>query len=348
MKKKQLGHTDIKVTKICLGTMTWGEQNTESEAHSQLDLALERGINFIDTAEMYPVPPKSETCTLTEQYIGSWKGLKKNRDNITLASKIAGPGNGMPHVREGLTRFNKEMLKEAVDGSLKRLGVDYLDLYQLHWPERETNFFGRLGYPYPNKKDETLTPILETLEALEELRKDGKVRAFGLSNETPWGVMKYLGLATKYHLPRMASIQNPYSLLNRTYDIGLAEISHREDIGLLAYSPLAFGRLSGKYLGGATPKGARLTEYTRFTRYNSAECLKATELYNEVAHKHGLSLVHLALAFVNSRPFVTSNIIGATSLAQLEENIASSDITLSEECLSDIEAIHKKHPNPGP
>ncbi len=348
MKTRQLGHTDIDVTKICLGTMTWGEQNTESEAHSQLDLAIERGINFIDTAEMYPVPPMAKTYTLTEQYIGSWKGLSKNRDRIILASKIAGPGNGMPHVRDGKTRFNKEILKEAVDGSLARLGVDYLDLYQLHWPERETNFFGRLGYPYPAKRDESLTPILETLEALEELRKDGKVRAFGLSNETPWGVMKYLGMANKYHLPRMASIQNPYSLLNRTFDIGLAEITHREDIGLLAYSPLAFGRLSGKYLGGASPKGARLTEYARFTRYNSPECLAATELYYEVAKKHGLSLVHLALAFVSSRPFVTSNIIGATSISQLEENIASADVVLSDECLADIEAIHKKYPNPGP
>lgn len=348
MKTKQLGHTDIDVTKICLGTMTWGEQNTEKEAHSQLDLAIERGINFIDTAEMYPVPPKAETYTLTEQYIGTWSALKKNRDKIVLASKIAGPGNGMPHVREGLTRFKKEVIKEAIEGSLRRLGVDYLDLYQLHWPERQTNFFGRLGYPYPSKRDETLTPILETLEALEELRKDGLVRAFGLSNETPWGVMKYLGMANKYHLPRMASIQNPYSLLNRTYDIGLAEITHREDIGLLAYSPLAFGRLTGKYLGGAKPKGARLTEYERFSRYNSEECLKATELYAEVAKKHGHSLAQMALAFVNSRPFVTSNIIGATNLTQLEENIASAEITLSEECLNDIEAVHRKHPNPGP
>lgn len=347
MQLRQVGHTEIQVSKIGLGTMTWGEQNTEREAHSQLDLALERGINLIDTAEMYPVPPRPETYTLTEQYIGSWKGLASKRDQIILASKIAGPGNGMPHVRGGLTRFNREMLHQAVDESLQRLNVDYLDLYQLHWPERETNFFGRRGYTYP-PKDETLTPLLETLEALEEIRKDGKVRFFGLSNETPWGVMKYLSLAAKYHLPRMASIQNPYSLLNRTYEVGLAEITHHEDIGLLAYSPLAFGRLTGKYLGGATPKGARLTEFTRFSRYNSHETLVATEMYAEVAEKHGLSLTQMALAFVSSRPFVTSTLIGATNLKQLEENIASHELELSLECLQDIEAVHKKVPNPAP
>ena len=221
MEMRRLGHTDIEVSKICLGTMTWGEQNTIDEAHSQLDFALERGVNFIDTAEMYPIPPKADTYTLTEQYIGRWRGLKTRRDQIILASKMAGPGNGMPHVREGLSRFNREHLREAIDGSLKRLGVEYLDLFQLHWPERETNFFGRLGYPYP-EKDESLTPLLETLEALEEIRQDGKVKAFGVSNETPWGVMKYVNLSNRYHLPRMASIQNPYSLVNRTYEIGLA------------------------------------------------------------------------------------------------------------------------------
>ena len=347
MQMRQLGHTDIQVSKLCLGTMTWGEQNTQSEAHSQLDFALERGINFIDTAEMYPVPPKEETYTLTEQYIGSWSGLKKNRDQIILASKMAGPGNGMPHVRGGESRFNRDMLREAIDQSLSRLGVEYIDLYQLHWPERETNFFGRLGYPYP-EKDDSLTPILETLEALEEIKKDGKVRSFGVSNETPWGVMKFLSLASKYHLPRMATIQNPYSLLNRTYEIGLAEVTHHEDIGLLAYSPLAFGRLTSKYLGGAKPKGARLTEYSRFTRYNSKECREATELYAEVAQNHGLSLPQMALAFVSSRPFVSSNIIGATNLDQLKENIESAEITLSVDCLQDIEGVHKKFPNPGP
>lgn len=347
MEMRQLGHSDIQISKIGLGTMTWGEQNTMNDAHSQLDMAIERGINFIDTAEMYPVPPKADTYTLTEQYIGKWKGLASNRDKIILASKMAGPGNGMPHVRGGATRFNREMLHQAVDESLARLGVEYLDLYQLHWPERETNFFGRLGYPYP-EKDENLTPILETLEVLEEIKQDGKVRCFGLSNETPWGVMKFISLSNRYHLPRMASIQNPYSLINRTYEIGLAEVTHYEDIGLLAYSPLAFGRLTGKYLDGKTPKGARLTTYPRFSRYNSPECLKATELYSEVAKKHQLSLTQMALAFVSSRPFVTSNLIGATNLEQLKENIDSHTLTLSAECLQDIEAVHKMIPNPGP
>ena len=344
MKYNKLGTSDLEVSKICLGTMTWGEQNTETEAHEQLDYALDQGINFFDTAEMYPVPPSEETYTLTEQYIGTWEKLKTQRDKIILATKVAGP-SFFPHIR-GNSRFNKEHITKAIEGSLKRLNVDYLDLYQLHWPDRSTNYFGQRGYIH--NENEEMTPILETLEVLATLKAEGKVRHFGLSNETPWGTMKFLELATKHNLPRMVSIQNPYSLLNRTFEIGLSEVAHREQVDLLAYSPLAFGVLSGKYLNGQQPTGARLTLWERFSRYSNEQATNATEAYVNLAKKYGLSPVQMALSFVTSRAFIGSNIIGATTMAQLKENIASINVELSDDILDEIEAIHTRWPNPAP
>jgi aryl-alcohol dehydrogenase-like predicted oxidoreductase len=344
--KRPLGKTGIDVTSICLGTMTWGEQNTEAEAHEQLSYACdERGINFIDTAELYPVPPKADTQGRTEQYIGSWLNQRGRRDDLVIATKACGPGEWVNYFRGG-PRHTKDHLEAAIDASLARLQTDYVDLYQLHWPDRPTNFFGQLGYTHVDGADET--PIDEILTALESLVVSGKVRAIGLSNETPWGVMTFLEIARREGLPVVASIQNPYSLLNRTFEIGLSEIAHREAVGLLAYSPLAFGVLSGKYLGGKRPEGARLTLFDRFSRYSNPEATRATEAYAALAAEHGLSLTAMALAFVTSRTFVTSNIIGATSMAQLKENIDTHDLKLSDAVLDGIEAIHVSQPNPSP
>jgi aryl-alcohol dehydrogenase-like predicted oxidoreductase len=344
--KRPLGKTGIDVTSICLGTMTWGEQNTEAEAHQQLSYACdERGINFIDTAELYPVPPKTDTQGRTEQYIGSWLNQRGRRDDLVIATKACGPGEWVNYFRGG-PRHTKDHLEAAIDASLARLQTDYVDLYQLHWPDRPTNFFGQLGYTHVDGADET--PIDEILTALESLVVSGKVRAIGLSNETPWGVMTFLEIARREGLPVVASIQNPYSLLNRTFEIGLSEIAHRESVGLLAYSPLAFGVLSGKYLGGKRPEGARLTLFDRFSRYSNPEATRATEAYAALAAEHGLSLTVMALAYVTSRPFVTSNIIGATSIAQLKENIDTYDLKLSDAVLDGIEAIHVSQPNPSP
>lgn len=344
--KRPLGKTGIDVTSICLGTMTWGEQNTEAEAHEQLSYACdERGINFIDTAELYPVPPKADTQGRTEQYIGSWLNQRGRRDDLVIATKACGPGEWVNYFRGG-PRHTKGHLEAAIDASLARLQTDYVDLYQLHWPDRPTNFFGQLGYTHVDGADET--PIDEILTALESLVVSGKVRAIGLSNETPWGVMTFLEIARREGLPVVASIQNPYSLLNRTFEIGLSEIAHRESVGLLAYSPLAFGVLSGKYLGGKRPEGARLTLFDRFSRYSNPEATRATEAYAALAAEHGLSLTAMALAYVTSRPFVTSNIIGATSMEQLKENIDTHDLKLSDAVLDGIEAIHVSQPNPSP
>ena len=344
--KRPLGKTGIDVTSICLGTMTWGEQNTEAEAHEQLSYACdERGINFIDTAELYPVPPKADTQGRTEQYIGSWLNQRGRRDDLVVATKACGPGEWVNYFRGG-PRHTKAHLEAAIDASLARLQTDYIDLYQLHWPDRPTNFFGRLGYTHVDGADET--PIDEILTALESLLVSGKVRAIGLSNETPWGVMTFLEIARREGLPVVASIQNPYSLLNRTFEIGLSEIAHRESVGLLAYSPLAFGVLSGKYLGGKRPEGARLTLFDRFSRYSNPEATRATEAYAVLAAEHGLSITEMALAFVTSRPFVTSNIIGATSIEQLKENINTHELRLSDAVLEGIEAIHVSQPNPSP
>ena len=347
METRRLGNTEIEVSRICLGTMTFGEQNTEAEGHAQLDYALERGINFIDTAELYAVPPRAETYGRTEAIVGTWLAKRGRRDDIVLATKAAGPGEGwIDHIRDGRTRFNRNDLKTALEGSLKRLKTDYVDLYQLHWPERKSNYFGRLGYAYP-EGPEDLTPIEETLEALAELVQAGKVRTIGLSNETAWGTMKFLEVAERMGLPRVVSVQNPYSLLNRSYEVGLAEVAHREGAGLLAYSPLAFGALSGKYLD-AEPEGARLTLFPYFDRYSNAQAVAATREYVALAREHGLDPAQMALAYVNSRPFLTSNIIGATTMEQLKANIDSEALTLSDAVLEGIEAIHTRYPNPSP
>ncbi|QEM83349.1 NADP(H)-dependent aldo-keto reductase [Halomonas binhaiensis] len=343
MQTRPLGDTGINVSRLCLGTMTFGEQNTEKEAHEQLDRAIAFGINFIDTAEMYPVPPKADTQGRTEQYIGSWLKGRGTRDDVIIATKIAGPG--MEHIRDG-SRFTREHVQRAVEDSLARLRTDYIDLYQLHWPSRHTNFFGRLGYTH--NEDEQPTPLEDTLLALKEQVDAGKIRAIGLSNETPWGVMHCLHLADKLGLPRVASVQNPYNLLNRTYEVGLAEFAHRENVGLLAYSPLAFGVLSGKYLDGARPPKGRLTLYERFKRYTSPRAERAVHAYVTLAREHGLDPAQMALAYVNSRTFLTSNIIGATTMEQLESNLASEALSLSEEVLEGIESIHTDTPNPCP
>lgn len=345
MQTRKLGNTDIDVSLICLGTMTWGEQNTESEAFEQLDYATGAGVNFIDAAEMYPVPPRAETQGLTEQYLGNWLARRGRRDDLVIASKVAGPGNGLTYLRNG-PRLTRAHIREACEASLKRLQTDYIDLYQVHWPDRSTNFFGQLGYQ-PNP-EESSTPIEETLEALDELVREGKIRQIGLSNETPWGTMEYLRLAREKGWPRAVSIQNPYNLLNRSFEVGMAEIAHREQAGLLAYSPLAFGMLSGKYLGESWPEKGRLTLFERFKRYSNSRGMAATRAYVELAREHGLSPVELALAFVNSRSFVTSNIVGATTMAQLRENIGSASITLDQEVLDGIEALHTEFTYPCP
>jgi aryl-alcohol dehydrogenase-like predicted oxidoreductase len=327
------------------GHQTWGEQNSESEAFAQIDTAKAAGVNFIDTAEMYPVPPRAETYTRTESIIGNYFKARGDRADWILASKAAGPGNGITHVRDGFPRFDRKNLIAALDGSLQRLQTDWIDLYQLHWPERPTNFFGQLGYRH---KDDAFTPIEETLGVLAEQVKAGKIRHIGLSNETPWGLMRFLQTADSLGLPRPVSIQNPYNLLNRTFEIGLAEAAIRERCGLLAYSPLAFGMLSGKYDKGARPADGRITLFSRFTRYSNPQTEAACSRYVALAREHGLDPAQMALAFVTAQPFVTSNILGATTMAQLQSNLASVELKLSEEVLTAIEAIHKDQPNPAP
>ncbi|MCG6895860.1 MAG: NADP(H)-dependent aldo-keto reductase [Thiocapsa sp.] len=346
MQQRSLGRTGIRVSALCLGTMTFGEQNTESDAHAQLDRAMAAGINFIDTAELYPVPPRAETMGRTEEHIGTWLKTRGGRDRIVLASKVAGPAAWLPYIRGGKARLDRTNIQAALDASLRRLQTEWIDLYQLHWPDRETNFFGRLGYT-PVEDDQSV-PLLETLEVLADLVRAGKIRHIGVSNETPWGLMRFLALSEQMGLPRMVSIQNPYNLLNRTFEIGLAEVSIREACGLLAYSPLAFGVLSGKYLNGQRPAGARVSLFERFNRYSNPEAERATAEYVALARRHGLDPSQMALAWVTSRPFTTSNIIGATTLAQLEIDLASIDLTLSEELIAGIEAIHTRQPNPAP
>jgi aryl-alcohol dehydrogenase-like predicted oxidoreductase len=348
MEYRTLGNTDIQVSAICLGTMTWGEQNTRQQAFEQMDYALSRGVNFFDTAEMYAIPPRADTYGRTEEIIGEWLKARGHRDQVVLASKIAGPGEDwLPHIRQGRTRFNRQHIAAALEASLKRLQTDYLDLYQLHWPERKTNFFGELGFQ-PDGSEGELTPLLETLEALDEQVRAGKVRHIGLSNETPWGVMRFLELAERKGLSRPVSVQNPYSLLNRSYEIGMAEISWREKVGLLAYSPLGFGVLSGKYLDGVRPAGARLTLYPDYTRYSNPAAIAATEKYVALARRHALAPAQMALAYLHGRAFLTSTIIGATSMDQLRDNIDSIAVELPAEVLEAIELIHCEHPNPSP
>jgi aryl-alcohol dehydrogenase-like predicted oxidoreductase len=348
MEYRTLGNTDIQVSVICLGSMTWGEQNSRQQAFEQMDYALSRGVNFFDTAEMYAIPPRADSYGRTEEIIGEWFKARGNRDQVVLASKIAGPGEDwLPHIRQGRTRFNRQHIAAALNASLERLQTDYLDLYQLHWPERKTNFFGELGFRADSSEGE-LTPLLETLEALDEQVRAGKVRHIGLSNETPWGVMRFIELAEHHGLSRLVSVQNPYSLLNRSYEIGLAEISWREKAGLLAYSPLGFGVLSGKYLGAARPAGARLTLYPEYSRYSNPAAVSATGKYVALARNFQLDPAQMALAYVHSRPFLTSTIIGATCMDQLRDNIDSIASELPAEVLEAIELIHKEHPNPSP
>ena len=346
MEYSTLGRSQVQVSKICLGTMTWGEQNSERDAHAQLDYALDKGINFIDTAEMYPVPPRAATYGTTEQYIGTWLKLRDCRDRIVLATKAMSRSDDLNYVRGGDNRLDRNNLVAAVDSSLQRLQTDYIDLYQLHWPDRKTNYFGRLGYVH-DEQDRPIA-IAETLQVLADLVQSGKIRYVGLSNETPWGTMEFLRLAQEQNLPRVVSIQNPYNLLNRTFEIGLAEIAHREAVGLLAYSPLAFGTLSGKYLRGARPDGARLTLFKRFSRYTNDVAQQATAEYVRLAATHDLDPARMALAYVNSRSFVTSTIIGATSMRQLEEDIASIQLQLDNDVIAQIEEIHRRFPNPSP
>ncbi len=348
MKFNKLGNTDLDVSLICLGTMTWGEQNTEDDAFAQMDLARDYGINFFDVAEMYPVPPRAETYGTTETIVGNWLKARACRDKIILATKVAGrEGNNssMSYMRGG-ARLNKKQIHEAIDASLTRLQTDYVDLYQVHWPERHTNFFGRLGYEY--QPDPETIPIEETLEALDDLVRQGKVRHVGISNESAWGIMEYLRAGKDKQLARLASIQNPYNLLNRSAEVGIAEACIEEQVSFLAYSPLAFGVLSGKYLQGQRPAGARLSLFDRFVRYTKTNCEEATAAYVKLAQEHELDPAQMALAFVNQRDFMTSNIVGATNLTQLKSNIESAELNLSSEVLEGIASVHARYPNPAP
>ncbi|MGL6017466.1 MAG: NADP(H)-dependent aldo-keto reductase [Gibbsiella quercinecans] len=346
MQYHRIPHSSLEVSVLGLGTMTFGEQNSEADAHAQLDYALAAGINLIDTAEMYPVPPRPETQGLTEQYIGSWIKARGNREKIVLASKVVGPVRGNDNGIRPNQALDRKNIRAALDASLQRLNTDYLDLYQLHWPQRATNFFGKLNYRYSDEK--AAVTLLETLEALNEQVRAGKIRYIGVSNETPYGVMRYLHLAEKHELPRIVTIQNPYSLLNRSFEVGLAEISQHEGVELLAYSSLAFGTLTGKYLNGAKPAGARNTLFSRFTRYSSPHSEQAIAEYVALAKKHGLDPAQMALAFVRQQPFVASTLLGATTLEQLKTNIDSFNLTLSEEVLQALEEIHSRFTIPAP
>ena len=345
MKFKKLGNTDLDVSLICLGTMTWGTQNTEKDAFEQMDYSLAEGVNFFDTAELYSVPPNSDSYGKTEVIIGNWFEKRKNRKKVVLASKVAGPGCNW--IRGGGNNFDEKNIGKAIDGSLKRLKTDYIDLYQLHWPERSTNFFGKRDYL--NDKDEGEWNSFESvLEALEKFIKSGKIRFIGMSNETPYGLSKYIELSKNKKLPRMMSVQNPYNLVNRTYEIGMSEISIREKCGLLVYYPLATGALSGKYRNGKMPKNSRQALFKGWERHLNPLAMKAYDEYYKLAKTHNMTMAQLAQAFVNTRPFVTSNIIGATTMDQLKENIDSVNIELSDEILGKINMIHDNNPNPSP
>ena len=333
-------------SKIFLGSMTFGGQNSFSDTTDQLDYAFDNGINFIDTAEMYPIPINSKTQGSSEEYIGKWIKSHKNRKDVILASKVTGPSPRLSYIRDGVTKFNKKDIHNAIEGSLKRLCTDYIDLYQIHWPERTTNNFGKLNYEYCDEQE--TTSILEALQVFDGLVKDGKIRHIGISNETPWGLSQYLKLSEFHDLLKPLTIQNPYSLLNRSFEVGLGEFSHRENIGLLAYSPLGFGALTGKYLNGQMPKNSRRKLFDGYDRYSNTQGGLATYEYVKLAYESGLDPAQMALAFVINKPFVMSAIIGATTLEQLKNNIGSLDIKLSQDVIREIEAIHKKYPNPCP
>ncbi|WJM86477.1 NADP(H)-dependent aldo-keto reductase [Dickeya chrysanthemi] len=342
----RIPHSSLEVSTLGLGTMTFGEQNSEADAHAQLDLAVAAGVNLIDTAEIYPVPPRPQTQGLTESYIGSWLKSRGGREKLIIASKVAGPVRLNDNSLRPQQALDRKNIRAALDDSLRRLNTDYIDLYQLHWPQRQTNSFGKLNYQYTNEKP--AVTLLETLEALNEQVRAGKIRYIGVSNETPWGVMRYLQLAEKHELPRIVSIQNPYSLLNRSFEVGLAEISQHEGVELLAYSPLAFGTLTGKYLNGAKPAGARNTLFSRFVRYSAPHTQQAIAEYVALAQKHGLNPAQLALAFVRQQPFVASTLLGATTLEQLKINLDSLSLTLNGEILDELEAIHRRFTIPAP
>jgi aryl-alcohol dehydrogenase-like predicted oxidoreductase len=345
MNYRKLGNTDLKVSTICLGTMTWGEQNTRDEGFEQMDYALDQGVNFWDTAELYSVPPKEKTFGHTEIIIGNWFKKTNRRDKIILATKVAGPSRA--YLRGGGNQFDKKNLTEALNGSLKRLQTDYIDLYQLHWPERNTNMFGRLGYEH--KDNNEWNKFEDVLENLKKFIDEGKIRYIGLSNETPWGTSKFLEISKEKKLPRMMSVQNPYSLLNRTYEVGLAEVSIREQIGLLAYSPLASGYLSGKYRNNQMPKNSRVALDPNFwTRYNKPNTSVAVDAYYEIAKKNNLDLAQMSLKFCEIQPFMTSVIIGATTMQQLKTDIESVNLNLNDEVIKQINEIQKKYPNPCP
>jgi len=345
MKYTTLPNTDIKVSKICLGSMTWGNQNTEAEGYEQLDYALDQGINFIDTAELYPVPAEAKTSGRTSEIIGSWLKKTGNRDKLILASKIVGLGEYTAHIRT--TGFSPDSIHDAVNKELKRLQTDYIDLYQLHWPERQTNTFGIRNYNY-NPNDPWQDNFNEIVNTLDEIVKEGKIRHVGLSNEKAWGTMRYLEESKLHNLPRMITIQNAYSLLNRVFEGDLAEIAIRENIGLLAYSPLAFGVLSGKYIKGTAADNSRLKLFPTYARYSSEQSTEATRKYLKLAEDNNLSLTQMALAFVNQQPFVTSTIIGATTMEQLKENIDSINVDLNKDIIGKVNAIHEMNPNPAP
>ncbi len=345
MKYTTLPQTDIKVSKLCLGTMTWGNQNTQEEGFEQMDYALDQGINFFDTAELYPVPATAETYAETERIIGNWFQKTGNRDKVVLASKIAGPGDYTAHIRTN--GFSPEALVDGVNQSLKRLKTDYIDLYQLHWPERQTNTFGIRDYEH-HLEDKWEDNFKEILETLQGLIKSGKIRHAGISNEKAWGTMRYLEESKKHDLPRMITIQNAYSLLNRVFEGDMAEIAIRENIGLLAYSPMAFGVLSGKYIKNQAADNARLKLFPRFARYSSDQATEATKHYLKIAEDHNISLAQMALAFVTQQAFITSNIIGATNMEQLKENIDSIHLELNDSILAAINKVHGIFPNPAP
>ncbi|TDO95445.1 aldo/keto reductase [Flavobacterium sp. 245] len=340
-----LPNTDIKVSKINLGTMTFGQQNTEAEGHAQMDYALERGVNFFDTAEMYSVPASEATYGSTEKIIGTWFKKSGNRDKVVLASKIAGPNASFGYMREKLD-FSPASIKFAVENSLRRLQTDYIDLYQMHWPERKTNNFGQRAFHGHN--DAWEDNFREILETFDGLIKEGKIKHIGVSNENSWGMMRLLEESKYQNLPRIKTVQNPYNLLNRLFEVNAAEVSKYENVGLLAYSPLAFGVLTGKFLTGESHPKARINLFPQYKRYNSDQCTQATKLYQEIAKKHGLTLTQLAMGFVLQQPFLTSAIIGATTLEQLKENIDTIDIVLSKEILAEIDAVQAIIPDPAP
>ncbi len=343
MEYNKLPGTNIDVSKICLGTMTWGRQNSDSEAYEQMDYSLDHGVNFFDTAELYPVPATPDKYADTERIIGNWFSSRNNREKIILATKIAGPGDYTAHIRK--TGFKGSSIEDAVNGSLERLKTDYIDLYQLHWPERMTNFFGKRGFNYVD--DGWEDNFQEILEKLKKIVNQGKIRHIGLSNENPWGFMKFIEYS-KIGLPKMITIQNPYSLLNRLFEIGNAEVCKREETGLLAYSPLGFGVLSGKYRNGKIPDNSRLKLFPNLSRFSNDNCIKAVDMYYQISQKYNMTLAEMSLAFVNDRPFVTSNIIGATSMDQLKENINSINIKLSDDIIYEINKVNEEIPNPAP